>query len=146
MSDDLKAAAEWACPLLRIGSVTREGRRNFAIGGGFVGDVWDALDETKQRLRVLQQYVLARLAADEAEREERERPIDEDWLRSTGWDFRGVFWYYSLPSKRELVMSQQWEISDVLIKNVASPSFVGLGKFTTRGQLLDLLKALKGGA
>jgi len=90
----------------------------------------------------LSRAVLYRIAADEAEKVERDRAIDEEWLTSIGWEFRGVFWYYQLQNKRQLVMSQKFGISDVLIKNVASPQFVGIGKYDTRGQLLDLIKAV----
>jgi len=97
-------------------------------------------------LIAVRDWSASELARRDAEQAERERPIDEEWLASIGWEFRGVFWYYSLPNKRQLVLSQTFSESDVLIKNVASPQFVGLGKMQNRGQLIDLLAALKGGA
>ena len=95
--------------------------------------------------QILSGWAMDRLAADAAERSEREKPIDEEWLLSIGFypttdrgdlfhhnDIAGAFIIHSLG-----VISWGCEVYDI-------------GEFTTRGQLIDLLRALdvvaKGGA
>ena len=77
MSDEeeLRDAAEWNCPLVRL-PVLHEYQRGYAIGGGFVGGVWEALSETEQRLRLLQEYVRRELAR----RVERAKPITDEYF------------------------------------------------------------------
>jgi hypothetical protein len=96
-------------------------------------------------MKYLSEQLAKRLSADEQKSREDAEPITEEWLRSDEWEFQGVYWHHSIPRKRELLLSQAWEHSDVLLKNNASPQFVSCGRFTTRGQLRKLLEALKGG-
>ena len=90
--------------------------------------------------RVLAQAYLDRLSADRAERDERARPIDAEWLSSIfDEEFDEAF------SSRSIMLGVlvpacgrrgwTWVVGDVHVATV-----------TTRGQLLDLLRVLKGGA
>jgi len=82
---------------------------------------------------------IARLAADRAERDDRARPIDAEWLESMfDEEFDEAF------SSRSIMLGAlvpacgrcgwTWVIGEVHVATV-----------TTRGQLLDLLRVLKGG-
>ena len=77
----------------------------------------------------------ARLAAERAEREERERPIDEAWLRSIGCKKMAVNRFKIAASIRINV----WRVEHVSWRVKIDGYFV---EFKTRGQLLDLLAAL----
>lgn len=138
--EEVRRAAE------RVALAVRHVDEGMSEGESFEIVYGDQCGQFREDMRSLANGVLAELDRRDQEAAERALPIDEEWLASIGWVFRGVFWYYSLPNKRQLVMSQTFSESDVLIKNVASPQFVGLGKMQNRGQLIDLLAALKGGA
>lgn len=102
-------------------------------------------------------YIAARLATDEADRIERAKPIGEEWMMATGWKYRT-----SRSGEKSLCLrlaqhmgDDQWVEWDwrtpTLYRLPADvdcniPAWVGLPQMTTRGQLLDLLRALKGGA
>ena len=86
---------------------------------------------------ILADAYLALLDEDEAERAERAKPIDAEWLESIG---------FRLPHCRE--EPGLW-FGDVVRYNTAFVECVVCNarpNITTRGQLLDLLAALKGGA
>ena len=80
----------------------------------------------------------SRLAADRAEREERARPIDAEWLESIGCKKMAI---------------NRWKIQEQIRVNVWLVECVRwmvridgwLVQMHTRGQLLDLLRVLKGG-
>jgi hypothetical protein len=127
MNDELKAAAgrtrehQFACS------------RNAMDEGPYNEDA----GLQQQDESALIDWAIARLDADETARSEREKPIDEEWLRSIGFypttdrgdlfhhnDIAGAFIIHSLG-----VISWGCEVYDI-------------GEFTIRGQLLDLLRVL----
>ena len=109
----------------------------------FGGDTWDpAIYMDSQQLHADMESagkcILARLAADRAERDERARPIDAEWLKFIGCKKRAV---------------NRWEIQEHLRVNVwlyaNSEWRVKIDEWMvqmhTRGQLLDFIRVLKGG-
>jgi hypothetical protein len=111
---------------------------------------------------------MARLVADKAERAEREKPIDDEWLRSTGWkqwdDRDDIYsgelyctfgewlgWETRLTFHLGCIESVRMTNDDEL-SGVSAEAVILLGepcsksKPVTRGQLLDLLRALGKGA
>jgi hypothetical protein len=116
---------------------------------------WDAFmnrDMTASELmqhhideRAIAKAYLARVDADEAERAEREKPIDEDWLLSIGFELsrEGLPFHLEIEgffkrSPANLVPPGKtywdWKLEP--------PASNLLGVFDGRGQLLDLLRAL----
>lgn len=91
---------------------------------------------------IVAKFVLDELARREAERAERAKPIDAEWLESLGFN-KNEYGYYV-----KLVANVRIEAS-VLQSLGRSDVFVGgrhiAWEQETRGQLIDLLKALKGG-
>ena len=97
-----------------------------------------ALLEMSQPVRDVMMWATCELSRREAERAERAKPIDAEWLASIeNWTRTGD--YISTRIKGNDVW---YHIADACI------GFGGLrqGHITTRGQLLDLIAALKGGA
>lgn len=108
------------------------------VNGG--GGEWDSTDYWNSSHRdedaaACGEWILSRLAADRAECDERARPIDAEWLQSFGCEWA-------------------WSCSFGLVHRdgIAITDFVG-GEWTchgikvaNRGDVLDLLRALKGGA
>jgi hypothetical protein len=110
-----------------------------------------AVDELDKQ--ILSAWAIDRIAADEAERAEREKPIDEEWLRSIGWRYR-----VSRSGEKSLChrLEQLWGDDHWIEWDSRAPvlcrlindgdyplvSWVGLPQINTRGQLLDLLRAL----
>lgn len=96
-----------------------------------------ALVDMSPPVREVVMWATCELARREAERFERAEPIDAEWLESLeNWSRTGE--YISTRIKGNDVW---YHIADACI------GLGGLrqGHITTRGQLLDLLKALKGG-
>ena len=90
----------------------------------------DAPIETIKAMRVLADAMLARLAADEAERAEREKAIDEEWFATIQQKKCG---FEVLRTNRGLL--QLWMFAGDATTWISLPPM-------TRGQLLDLLRAL----
>jgi len=104
------------------------------------------LAESLKLARSVATWARARLAAERAEREERERPIDEGWLRSTlgdSWVVREERPHVCVWKTRAFASGFGLGISIGDVMHV-------LDLLATRGQLIDLLAALgverKGGA
>jgi len=82
---------------------------------------------------------LASLATDESDRLEREKPIDEEWLRSIGFEWYdpdGCYLLDDSPSVKAWLSAEddnasEWQVQDCLI-----PTPRG------RGQLLDMLRSV----
>ena len=122
-----------------------EAAANRLLQGGC--DEWDAADyaqsfQRDEDIEAVANWTLARIAADKAEREERAKPIDADWCLANGaaWNMtRAVAWWRLLDNSRiefnatngvALIVGNGWSYLDHI---------------ATRGQLLDLLRAMKGG-
>lgn len=125
MASEIEAAAE---RVMRIAQ--HEGRRDVYGGSRTYQRNKYSLD-----LLMVAAELTRRLAADRAEREERARQIDAEWLESLGFTPDGVLELG--PTGRAM-----WG------KNCGHVWLWGYPDATcsTRGQLLDLLRALKGGA
>lgn len=91
-----------------------------------------------------------RLAADRAEREERARPIDAEWFQEHGNDIGSLF-----VCRGDIEYELEWAAGtpgigiDLTVYSGPRKCFchsVHLPHVVTRGQLLDLLRVLKGGA
>ena len=93
--------------------------------------------------RTLADAYIDELSRRESERAERAKPIDAEWLESIGFDFNGL-------RLRRLLSIGHYELSasphadDMLL--MQDDDAIAIPHITTRGQLLDLLAALKGGA
>ena len=131
MSDELKAAAERIIASVTVlhdeyGKTYLHGEPGFGLAEPYAVAKW----------------TLARLAADEAERAEREKPIDCEWLESVGLYFNGLR-YRRVLAVGKYELSTDANGSDVLL--MQDDDAIALGD-CTRGQLIDLLRALNGGA
>lgn len=132
-SDELKAAAQRVAESIELAaSGVSEGD---ALERTYNGDI-DGFTRDMTRLAV---STLERLDAEEAERAERAKPIDAEWCLANGaafdlgWmRFYGSECVVSWCESIVWVASKEWKLS--------------MRKIKTRGQLLDLLAALKGGA
>jgi hypothetical protein len=122
MTAEMKAAAERALELVHTPNIVDNIAR------------WYAIEEPAKKLA---EAYLKRLAADEAEAAERAKPIDEEWLTSirarkkaiNRWKIEGVNLWIIGPDRQWTVKIDGYHVI-----------------FFTRGQLLDLIRALKGGA
>ena len=86
-------------------------------------------------------WAASHIAADEAERAEREKPIDEEWLRSLSggewnWCFSRGAMSLRVWRSRNFASGWGWSISD------KDDGYEDVHPLSTRGQLLDLLRAL----
>ena len=86
---------------------------------------------------ILVDWAMEELARRDAEQAERERPIDEEWLRSIGGHDIGGAWFFRGTAGRVVYdgLRWLWMVGTSVIKICEN-----------RGQLLDLLNSLKGGA
>ena len=95
--------------------------------------------------RTLLNWAAQELAGRDAERIERAKPIDAEWVRSIGleWDAQNKAWF-------DFVCGVSIEVSattKIVRIGGGGDDSVELDWFiSSRGQLLDLLAALKGGA
>jgi hypothetical protein len=81
----------------------------------------------------LAKHFLDELARRDAEQAERNRPIDEEWLRSIGgMESRGVWFFDGVVGR---FTSGQWWVG-----------YAPIADASTRGRFLDLINLLKGGA
>ena len=96
----------------------------------------------------LAEWAIQELARREAERAERARPIDAEWLESIGayheWNHGGDAGWYGIEIDDDewLSVSGATGLTHIVmcdgVKQIER-------RFDTRGQLLDILAALKGG-
>lgn len=98
---------------------------------------------------VCAEWIAQELARREAEQVEWAKPFDAEWLESIGFFGAGMNgWSMLLDCKCgsviELFLNHDNEVS--LAQDSDIVALTSLGAITTRGQLLDLLKELKGGA
>lgn len=93
--------------------------------------------------QMLVTFAREELSRRDAERAERALPITAEWLESMGFEFNGL-------RLRRLLSIGHYELSaspnadDMLL--MQDDDAIAVPHVTTRGQLLDLLNALKGGA
>jgi hypothetical protein len=99
--------------------------------------------------QILSAWAIDRLTADEAERAEREKPIDEEWLRSLAneceqeADGEIAAWFDTSLNQISLskpLSSDSWNVS--VMDTTDGDESASLPSIATRGQLLDLLRAL----
>ena len=157
MSDKLKAAAQRVAESIELAaSGVSEGD---ALERTYNGDI----DGFTRDMKRLADSTLASLDAKEAERAERAKPIDAEWLKAIGSRCpKSKRWFILFertygPSRYEtqlrakmqpdgcyVIVTQGYgdDADDDDKEDVVSFAC----EFTTRGQLLDLLNALKGGA
>lgn len=94
---------------------------------------------------ILAQYAIQELARREAERAERSKPIDAEWLN----EILGSQWSFESPTLggamvtiwRTKLIKSGWGLG-ILHRSTETVHCLNA---TTRGQLLDMLAALKGG-
>lgn len=149
MSDELKAAAE---ALSGHAWLERFRKADYGKHHAYSRLSPDACNEIAHYVDRFIMQVLARLAADEAERGEREKPIDGEWLRALkcgAWldDFKT--WYVEdegrIGSRRRYGIGRLIEYCDGPDYWFFLGERIWRDSCPTRGQLLDLLRALKGG-
>ena len=159
--DEVRAAAEYVAPI-RYGTCKDARWGGMSIVGG--GDVWDAAAALHRHHRTLAGAYLARLAADEAAAAERNNPDVQnvDWLKSLGFHWRlGVG---DLADGLIVLVDESCCGCDQWIKAALSNGIFSIQrradsddddedllssvdcKIKTRGDLLDLIRVLKGGA
>ena len=136
-SDELKAAAQRVAESIELAaSGVSEGD---ALERTYNGDI-DGFARDMTRLAV---STLERLDAEESERAERAKPIDAEWLKAIGFvlitDNHDIFEHSEIPIPGVFILDSSGILS-------WRQEVYDLGEFTTRGQLLDLIAALKGGA
>jgi len=127
MNDELKAAAE----------IVRQHRYR---------EKYHSADVLLPAMRMLANYMIDKLAADEAERVARAKPINEDWLEQIGVvvrDDKRAF-AVSLGELCNVVVDRESREVCARFKDAFKDHVAMI--VATRGQLLNLLKALKGGA
>lgn len=123
--------------------------------GGFDTQFATAKDYYKSDLRAkdtdaISRFVISELKRRQAERAEREKPIDAEWFRKHGNEVCSIF-----VCRDDVEYEIEWAAGtpgigvDLTVYSGPRKCFchsVNLRHITTRGQLLDLLAALKGGA
>jgi hypothetical protein len=101
---------------------------------------WDDYYRPKTQREVAEHkaatWITEELARREAERAERAKPIDAEWCLSANGEHRDVEWFRWRIGRHVI----DWRFYHVYLDSCLSDAI------TTRGQLLDLLAALKGGA
>lgn len=97
---------------------------------------WVLLELSKEVREVLM-WATGELSRRDAERAEREKPIDAEWLESIGFDDCGA-WMKIKAGQNDVWWSK--------LRNNVGIDMSYVRDITTSGQLLDLLRALKGGA
>lgn len=91
--------------------------------------------EIERHEQFLLRFALQELSRRDAERAEREKPITAEWLESLGCEDEGAWlWVKGFNVRVGKRRSDVW------------CGVQPMSSITTRGQLLDLLAALKGGA
>ena len=118
----------------------REAAERLATNGG---ERWSRIAETdyresveyEQDVQAASEWALQELSRRDAERAERAKPITTEWLESIGWKKQTT---HGGSTYHEFGLFH-W------FKGVVSFCSCKLETVTTRGQLLDLLKALRGG-
>lgn len=87
-------------------------------------------------------WAVARIEADDAEQAERARPIDEEWLRSLGFiPEHDLAWHFGRVSVRQYAQCVGDDVESTILLDDNEILWRA-----TRGQLIDLLAALQGGA
>lgn len=107
----------------------REAAARLKNGGGDAFACWEDYQESSQKdedVEVAANWICQELARREAERAERAKPIDDEW-------------FYTVTRGRKDIGPHCRDTGDLVVRE----SLVKAIK--TRGQLLDLLAALKGG-
>ena len=137
MSDELKAAAQRVAESIELAaSGVSEGD---ALERTYNGDI----DGFTRDMKRLADSTLASLDAKEAERAERAKPIDAEWCLANGAEQVGDCSMYRWQFGSTRV---EWDAGNGTTIDEFDGAWVWMPSITTRGQLLDLLAALKGGA
>lgn len=142
MSDNSPETIEAAAARLRMWDIGMAPSKIYGDGDPIEAannDAWD-----------LARAYLDRLASDRAEREERARPIDAEWLVSIGFSEAGINgWSMLLQPTHdgcavcELFLSHDGDIG--ILQDDDHVVLTSIPTASKRGQLLDLLRVLKGG-
>ena len=128
----------------------REAAARLKNGGGDAFACWEDYQESSQKdedVEVAANWICQELARREAERAERAKPIDAEWLESIGayheWNHGGDAGWYGIE-----IDDDEW----LSVSGATGFTHIVMGdgvkqierRFDTRGQLLDLLAALRG--
>ena len=116
----------------------------------FAGELFGikAHDDFSRSGTTLIEFARQELSRRDAERAEREKPITAEWLRSIGAyresDYGGDEGYYTVDIDDDewLSICEDGYVTTIVIADGRKQLS---RKFETRGQILDLLKALRGG-
>ena len=130
-----------------MSEITEQDAREAAIDivDGHYGESNEDLDQWHDDIRTCSRWIVQELSRRDAERAEREKPIDAEWCVNNG--------AIEYDAGHELVYG--WDLGWCEFnwrENRGCRMYVGDYHFhvnlpqETRGQLLDLLRALKGGA
>lgn len=118
-------------------------------------DYWESVDyrenetgELEKDMESAGKWILSRLAADRDDREERARPIDAEWLESIGATWFGDYLGFDLPNSARLEVMRDY--GAMTVECGLRPKHIGgwvqINPLRNRGEVLDLLRVLKGGA
>ena len=136
----------WLRPMLNASQDTEELRKaaerclnggddNWSVSGDYYMSSQHEVDT-----ELVSKWVLAEITRRDAEQAERELPIDEEWLRSIGF-CSGAMGFLFLGA---VFVDPSLRYLPVYVGGLRQSS--ALDKIKNRGQLLDLLSAMKGGA
>ena len=125
-------------------SITEQEAKDAAT---WIADIGNGVNDHASKL--LAALIMNILSRRDAERAEREKPITAEWLRSIGAyresDYGGDEGYYTVDIDDDewLSICEDGYVTTIVIADGRKQLS---RKFETRGQILDLLAALKGGA
>ena len=133
-----------------MSEISEQDARKAAIDivDGHYGESNEDLDQWHEDIRTCASWIVQELSRRDAERAEREKPITAEWLRSIGAyresDYGGDEGYYTVDIDDDewLSICEDGYVTTIVIADGRKQLS---RKFETRGQILDLLKALRGG-
>ena len=123
-----------------MSEITEQDAREAAIDivDGHYGESNEDLDQWHDDIRTCSRWIVQELSRRAAERAEREKPIDAEWLESIDAMKSGQWYIFDLGVQIGLrARMHGWIIT-------VNHRLLDI-EYSTRGQLLDLLRALKGG-
>ena len=129
-----------------MSEITEQDAREAAIDivDGHYGESNEDLDQWHDDIRTCSRWIVQELSRRDAELAEREKPITAEWCLANGATLDGTAGACQFIAHG---IEVEWDARNgVTVRDGERMSdWTFLSSITTRGQLLDLLKALRGG-
>ena len=129
-----------------MSEITEQDAREAAIDivDGHYGESNEDLDQWNDDIRTCSRWIVQELSRRDAELAEREKPITAEWCLANGATLDGTAGACQFIAHG---IEVEWDARNgVTVRDGERMSdWTFLSSITTRGQLLDLLKALRGG-